>query len=152
MRMTYREALDRILEYTTIGYTQKSQDKIWLLVAIDDDTTPGRSFPAGYGNLVFLLDERVHPGPTMSYEIDDDVVVFTTKREAQAYLDGMPEPYGLNWMTFNLGDYNRYEQYMISVAWTLHTKFAGSKEVIERLTVVRKAEPEGFGLKASSVR
>jgi hypothetical protein len=154
-KMTYRDAQATILEPTYIGYTQVSKDKIWLIVTVDDDADPERRFKSAYGNWLFLTEHD-----QLSYELDDDVLVFTRRREAQEHLDSVryaarsPMIRRIarqgHFYTLNRGDESRREDFVLGDRESAEPRFAGSKDALARFDEICASEPDGFGLKATS--
>lgn len=105
MRGIWRDAP---LETTQLGYTLKSQDRLWAIVSVDDFTDPDD--PSGlYGNWLWLTEQTdVTKGPVSCYDLWDDVLVWDRVHEARAYRDNLPE--AERWHTLNIGDEARYER------------------------------------------
>lgn len=83
MQLTYREALDTIIDLTETGYTIESQDRLWIVFIFDiwseDQMRYNRLYQRGIGN-------------AMAYDRDmEGVLVWTTRAEAEHYAEQLRE-------------------------------------------------------------
>lgn len=110
MGLTYNEALNSIIEHTEIGYTLRSQDRLWVVFAFDleseDEFRYNRVYTRGIGK-------------GWGYDLTiPGVLCWTSRWEAEAFArrlrnhlttpDGTPKVY-----VMNLGDSARYEAQII---------------------------------------
>lgn len=106
--LTWHEAYRTVIEFTEIGYTQKSCDRIWHIVSVEDGDPRGAvrdKIAESYkGNWIYLAE-----GFT-SYDPMDETLCFLSWREAHKYLTKIPEEYRGYWHTVNLGDMLRHER------------------------------------------
>lgn len=137
MKLTWDQALATIIDHTDIGYTQKSQDRIWVIATVDD-VSPDE----WYGNWLYMIE----PGLS-SYDLWSDELCFTSLREAKQYIaTEVPEKVREYWYPLNLGDEARYENSVIN-GTEFKPKFAASKPIFDwkfstlanRPAVLRKA-------------
>lgn len=125
--MTYDEARGAVLEYTEMGYSVASQDKLWVCFIFDLT-----SEDEWYGNRLYPVHLKL-----WSYDMDGNCLVWTRRAEAEAFrlkynasrenVADAPKMYVMNW-----GDDARFEACIIgrdTGAVTRRTpKFAGSRE------------------------
>jgi hypothetical protein len=143
MQLTYDKALATIIDHTEIGYTIASQDRLWVVLTFDLDSTDqfkyNRMYSRGIGN-------------GWGYDLTiSDVQVWTTRREAEEFAKELradladwvalhpdsgheaPEVY-----VMNLGDEARYEALIIgrdNGRGTRRTpKFKGSQRAWDAMT------------------
>lgn len=104
MQLTYKDAP---LEPTELGYSRKSAQRIWMIVSVDDDPD-AKDY---YGNWLYLIDGHYNNDKSTlsSYETWENELIFMSRKEAQEYIDGMPEKRRKDWHTVNLGDIYREE-------------------------------------------
>lgn len=142
-------------EPTELGWTLASQDKIWAVFIFDLDSKPGdhgeiykyeRLYPIG-------LDEQ---GLFVwSYDPSDDMPVWTSRWEAEAYArelrvrlgirtDPLDDVFVINW-----GDDARYEVTIIGRdnghPARQTPKFKGSERAWSAMTEISKRREEEFG-------
>lgn len=138
-QVTYAEALATIIETTEMGYTIKSQDKLWTVFIFDTWST-GEYAEMKYNRIYFC--ERPN---TSGYDIFDDTLFWTRRHEAEAFAEvkrieyateyppgdriECPKVYVINW-----GDDTRFEHYVLSMRKNLDIKFKGSEEAIKAMT------------------
>lgn len=86
MRLSYRQALDSIIEHTEIGYTIASQDRLWIVFTFDLWSEDEH---------ISLRYNRLYPRGLdggMAYDLDmTGVMVWTTRAEAEAFAAGWRE-------------------------------------------------------------
>ena len=144
MQMTYDEALGAIIEHTEIGYTIRSQDKVWIVFTFDLDSE-GEHASLRYNRLYPLINTETGEQQGWSYELmmlgnreyPRGVPVWTTRAEAEAFamtlrhrlLRDNPDGEQAPVYVMNLGDDARYEAKIIgrySVTPRTEPKFTGS--------------------------
>lgn len=105
MMLTYNEALATIIDYTEIGYTVASQDRLWIVFTFDtwstDEFRYNRIYTRGIGN-------------GWAYDLDIEALVWTSRREAEKYAEALrARGQGENYYVMNLGDDARLESLFI---------------------------------------
>lgn len=106
--LTWSEAYDTILEFTELGYTQKSSDRIWHIVTVETGEDDDEISQAYKGNWLYLAEKFT------SYDPMDETLCFLSRREAQTYRDGLAEHVRDHWHPVNLGDMLRHERRYLS--------------------------------------
>lgn len=136
--LTYRQALAEIIEPTAIGYSIRSQDRLWVVFTFDTWSMDEFRY-----NRLYPLIER----DGWAYDLDiPNVPVFLSRREAENYAESLtnhlarkslrddtPEVY-----VMNLGDSARYEAGWIGYdrrPWPRQKpKFKGSQRAWDAMT------------------
>jgi len=145
MKLTYAQARNEVLETTEIGYTLRSQDRLWLAFMFDT-----WSEDEWWGNrLYFINAQATEDGADLrtSYDLFEDEVLWTTRREAEAHAEAMrdliqrsaPLEHRDDYRVYviNLGDDRRAErEYLEGVPFKAH--FKGSEAAVEAMRVVRR--------------
>lgn len=143
MRLTYRDALNTIIENTEIGYTLASQDRLWIVFTFDLWSE---------GDHLSLKYNRLYPRGlegAMAYDLDmSGVQVWTTRAEAEHFAqqwrerlaesqsmmdDGIECPV----YVMNLGDDARYEKTVIGADYghpRTTPKYKGSEAAWQAMT------------------
>jgi hypothetical protein len=138
MQLTYNQALDTIIENTEIGYSIRSQDRLWICFIYDLWSD---------GDLAELRFNRLYPmglSQPLSYDkFSDGVLMWTTRDEAESYaarwrkylddvarLDDDPDAEKTEVYVMNLGDDARFEDQVLGGYKRARTqpKFAGSRD------------------------
>lgn len=140
MRLTYDQARDQILEPTYLGYTQKSKDRLWVVMCFDVWSDP-QGDPEGldlYGNPIYAQENDA------SYDLWEEELVFTTRREAEEWAEQRNERTRARlrekgedwvdvdiWMACNLGDLDRFDNaYLDRGELITSGKFRGSDRAL----------------------
>lgn len=125
MELAYWEARRDILETTELGYTLKSQDKLWTCFTFDTWSEEGDPYR---GCRLFFRKDR----DGLSYDVMDDELFWTSRLEAEAFRksfwDKNPdvEVHVINW-----GDDSRWENaYLSDRSFLMQGKFSGSTEAL----------------------
>lgn len=131
-RMTYDQAICEVLEYTEIGYTQKSQDRLWTCFIVDS-----WSEDLLRGNRLYFNARG------MSYDMWDIEWVWTSRAEAEAFRAETQEMFDaeakrrgeepIRVYVINWGDDHRFEESIVNGSRIERGKFAGSTEAIAKL-------------------
>ncbi len=142
VQMTYLGAQETILENTEMGYTLKSQDKLWMVFWFDTWSEDSLKY-----NRVFPVSEEMG-----SYEMWEDELCWTTRTEAETYAETLriefatkvtspdslltepPEVYVINW-----GDDSRYESYCLGTRPNMGLKYKGSAAAVDAMQKMRLA-------------
>lgn len=141
MELTYLEARDSIIEHTAIGYTIKSQDRLWMVFTFD--LTSDGEYASYRYNRLYPCGEAFGSG--WAYDMDiPGVLVWTTRAEAERYAERLrqriakkntgenrPEVY-----VMNMGDDARFEAAIFGRPGTptkASAKFAGSRRAWDAL-------------------
>jgi len=136
--MTWADALCAVVEPTEIGWTQKSCDRIWHLVTVEDGQEGDRISKFYKGNWIYLAERFT------SYDPMDETLCFSSRREAVQYLAAMPPKYRVHWHTINLGDMLRQERAYFTGQSGLHgegftPKYRGSDAAFELKRAIARA-------------
>lgn len=121
MQLTYNQALSSVIEYTEMGYTIASQDRLWT-VFIFDTWSDGDERSLRYNR---LYTQGIGKG--WCYDIDIKCLVWTSRHEAEAFAEKMREHLADQWakaekpiteevpevFVMNWGDDARYEATLI---------------------------------------
>ena len=130
---TYAWVREYVLNYTELGYTQRSKDRVWVVVCFDvwtDVNGPDREL---YGNLIYSQ------GDYGSYDLWEKELCFDSRRGAQAHADERNarsrERTGDEttdiWMPANLGDLDRFETaYLDGRGLLTRGRFRGSDRAL----------------------
>lgn len=102
--LTWGEVYGTVIEFTELGYTQKSCDRIWHIVTVETGDGGDEITKAYKGNWLYLAEKFT------SYDPMDGTLCFLSRREAQAYRDTLSESVRHHWHTVNLGDMLRHER------------------------------------------
>lgn len=113
MQLTYNQALSSVIEYTEMGYTIASQDRLWT-VFIFDTWSDGDERSLRYNR---LFSRGIGKG--WCYDIDIDGLMWTSRHEAEAFAEKLREHLAQSWteadgeapevFVMNWGDDTRYE-------------------------------------------
>lgn len=143
--LTYREALNSVIEYTEMGYTVRSQDRLWI-VFIFDLWSDGDWADFRYNRLYPLQPDPASAsasGLSWAYDLDmDGVRVWTSRWEAEAAAAELRERLVRSGRSdesepseayvMNLGDDARWEALVLGgrpggVTTRVQPKFKGSR-------------------------
>ena len=129
-QLAYWEARRDILETTELGYTLKSQDKLWTCFMFDtwsQDEYQG-------SRLYFRADKSI-----VSYDVMDDELFWTSRVEAEAFRKSFwgknpdVEVHVINW-----GDDRRAEAAYMNGSFLMEGKYAGSTEALVAIAAMRE--------------